>query len=340
MGTLAAMRVMLTGATGFVGSHTARAVDAAGHDLSLLVRSSDKAAAVLGEELAGRCRLVVGDMTDTDAVAEALDGADACIHTAAVVSVSSGGGDLSKNTDGARVVLGSAVAAGCDPVIYTSTTAIFIPSPDPVITPDSPLADPRSNYGKSKIGAEHYCRGLADAGAPIVVVYPGGVIGPDQPVLDSSLEGFGEAVSKGLPVVRTGGVTIIDVRDLAAAMVALLTPGGGAKRVMAGGHFYSWSGLGDLLESVTGSKVRRIPVRPAALRGMGAVLDAARKVRDIEWPVNREVAEIMSSMCDSDDSSLAELGITLRSAEESMADSMRWMVEAGHLAPEFAPKLT
>lgn len=74
------MRVMITGATGFVGSHTVRAVLAAGHEVRVLVRSAAKVTAVLGDGILDPSDIVIGDMTDAVAVAEALEGCDACIH--------------------------------------------------------------------------------------------------------------------------------------------------------------------------------------------------------------------------------------------------------------------
>lgn len=334
------MRVMITGSTGFVGSHAVRAVLAAGHEVRLLVRSASKVDDVLGAGLIDPADVVVGDMTDPVAVADALDGCDACLHTAAVVGVSGGSGDLSKNTDGARTVLGQAVAAGCDPVIYTSTVGIFVPPVEPIIGSTSPLADPRSNYGRSKIGAEHYTRGLEDVGAPIVVFYPGGVTGPDQPVLDSNMEGIAESLSKGLPVCRTGGVTVIDVRDLASAFVAALQPGRGPRRYMAGGVYFDWDAYAHLLQQVSGHQLRRFPISARALRAMGAGLDLVRRVQPLDWPVNRESTEFMTTMCDTDDALLQEdLGITYRPTEETMADAMRWLVDAGHLDARFVPNL-
>ena len=334
------MRVLLTGGTGFVGSHAARALQAAGHQVRLLVRTPGKVATVLGDDVVDPSDVVAGDMTDPDAVARALEGCEACIHTAAVVGVSGGSGDLTRNTVGAQVVLGQAVAAGCDPVVHTSTVGIFIPPHDPVITVTSPLADPRSAYGRSKLGAELYARGLADAGAPVVVLYPGGVTGPDQPVLDSNLEGIVESIARGLPVCRDGGVTVIDVRDLADVFVALLEPGRGPRRYMAGGRFFDWDAYAGLLAGVSGHALRRFPISPRALRGMGAGLDLLRHIRPIDWPVNRESTEFMTTMRPTDDTALHDdLGLTPRPTEETLADAMRWLVAAGHLDPGLAPAL-
>src|SRR5947208_13996502 len=82
------MRVLLTGGTGFIGAHTASALLAAGHEPRLLVRNVDRVTANVGAlgVAADDLDLVVGDMTDADAVAKAVAGADAVIHAAAMVT--------------------------------------------------------------------------------------------------------------------------------------------------------------------------------------------------------------------------------------------------------------
>ncbi|HBQ39843.1 MAG TPA: epimerase, partial [Halieaceae bacterium] len=77
------MRVMITGATGFVGYHTAQALLAAGHEVSVLVRSVDKLLNLFGENRVHQ--VVRGDVTDPQQVARALDGCDAVVHSAAMV---------------------------------------------------------------------------------------------------------------------------------------------------------------------------------------------------------------------------------------------------------------
>jgi dihydroflavonol-4-reductase len=81
------MRVLITGGSGFVGSHAVAALRAAGHDLRLLVRSQERARAVLTRlGLAHDVELVQGDVTNESAVAGALSGCDAVLHAASVYS--------------------------------------------------------------------------------------------------------------------------------------------------------------------------------------------------------------------------------------------------------------
>ena len=132
------MRVTMTGATGFIGGHTAALAVEAGHEVRTLVRSTER----LEHTMAGFDLPVpdhvVGDMTDPAAVAAALDGADAVIHCAAVVSLDprDSAEMIDKNAAGARTVLEQAVEMGLDPVVHVSSTAASS-SPTPGRSPST-----------------------------------------------------------------------------------------------------------------------------------------------------------------------------------------------------------
>ena len=329
------MQVLVTGATGFVGSFTVPALQAAGHEVVALVRDPAKARRVLGRrgvDLAS-VDLRLGDILDADSVGAALDGCGGVIHAAAAIGVTSGGqvSVLDQNVIGTRNVVGRAAAAGCDPVVHISTIAVFVPPDGPVITTASRLASPRNDYGRSKVQAEREVRALQDGGAPVTVVYPGGVLGPDQPHLDATLEGIAGARRTGWPMAP-GGVCLIDVRDLAELLAATMAPGQGPRRLMAGGHFVTWPALGELTDEILGVRARRVPFPKPAIYAMGSFLDLLRRIMPVRYPLTRDAAEIMVTTVPTDDeASLRSLGVTLRPVEDTLTDALRWLVEEGHL---------
>lgn len=336
------MRVFLTGATGFVGSYTVAALLAAGHRPRALVRDPGKAAKVL-ETLgvpAERVELVPGDMLDEDLVARALDGCDAAIHAAAAIGVTGHAGDLvTVNVTGTRNVIGGAVARGLDPVVHVSTVAVFVPPTGPIITADGPLAAPRTDYGKSKLAAERYVRDLQEDGAPVTVVYPGAVTGPDQPVLDAMLEGLVGALGTAWPMPR-GGASLIDVRDLAEALARIVSTRQSGHRWPLGGHYLTWPQFADLCDELTGVKCRRITVPDAVMLGLGSALDAAKRIKNFDYPLTRDAAEFMVKLVPTDDEpALKSLDLTLRPVEQTVEDSLRWLAAAGHLDPRKAGRL-
>ena len=183
------MRVAVTGATGFIGGHITSQAIAAGHDVVALVRSPEKLEASMASFGIDAPEFLVGDMTDEASVAALLDGVDAVVHTAAIVSLDPRDAErmIDQNALGARLVLGAAAEAGLDPIVHvSSTSALFEPGRGPVRTDDPPTSVPYS-YARAKAQAETIARDLQAEGHGLSIVYPGGVIGP--PAGDA----FGEA---------------------------------------------------------------------------------------------------------------------------------------------------
>jgi len=343
------MRVFLTGASGYIGSHTVRALLDAGHTVRALARDPDKASSVLAkldvpsDVPSGAVELVRGDMLDAGTVDGALAGCDAAIHAAAAIGVTRPGhgrgatGDPERdlvhvNVTGTRNVIGGAVAQGIDRIVYVSTIGVFVPPSAPVITADGPLATPHTDYGRSKVAAERYVRDLQAENAPVTIVYPGGVGGPAQPVLDSLMEGLARGLDLAFPL-PPGGVSIIDVRDLAEALTrAVSAPAPVPDRMVLGGHYLTWRRYAALCDRLTGVRSRSFPVPAGVLLGAGSLLDAAKRVRHFDYPLTRDAAEYMVTMVPTDDApALEALSMTLRPVEETLEDSLRWLAGNGHL---------
>lgn len=334
---------MVTGATGLVGSHVVEALVAAGHRPRMLVRDPDRARRVLeprGVDVHDD-DVVRGDMTDRHAVGAALDGCDGAVHAAAAVATTRSDNEavVAANVTGTQVVVGTAEDRGVPAVVYLSTVGVFVPPSEPRIHAGSPLATARTAYSRSKVEAERWVRGRQEGGVPIVTIYPGGVYGPDQPTLAEVLEGLRGCLEKAFPIT-TGGLNLIDVRDLAALVVAGLEPGRGPDRWMAGGTYLRWSELADLCDRVTQRRARRFAMPPTGVRVLGRVVDVVRRLVPLDYPLTSDAAEFMTAMVPTDDSHTHQVsGVSFRGAEESLADTIRWMVRAGELSPKAAGAL-
>jgi len=333
------MKVLITGGTGFVGSHVCRQLVAAGHEVRLLVRSVEKARTLFQGSLPAEPGLVQGDITDAESTKRAVEGCDALVHAAAgtPMQIESVESLFSVNVGGVKNVVGSALEAGIHRIVcLSSITAIFNEDAEKV-TPDAPPNSSKMPYGQSKVEAELYLRDLQRQGAPIAILYPGGIVGPDDPGLSDSCKATKHRIENGFRIFGDGGMQYIDVRDLAALVCSLLTQGGEG-RFLAPGVYSTWTEQADMLEAVSGCQLNRIPAKGWKLRLIGRLMDVARKFRPIDAPISAETMRYATLWPNIPNTGEFERrGISLRDPRETFDDTLRWMVKAGHLDPQRCP---
>jgi nucleoside-diphosphate-sugar epimerase len=341
------VKVLLTGGSGYVGAFTVKQLLASGHEPRVLVRSRERLAAklaTLGID-AGDLDVVIGDMTDAASVTAAAKGTDAAIHAAAAVgALNRADADraLEQNVAGTRNVLDAALDAGCDPVIHVSSVlAVFTPDV-PVVTADLPPAtSARNPYTRSKALAEELAREHQAAGRPVVTIYPGGVTGPSAGDSYGELaEGFVSMLKTGMLVTGDGLIGVIDVRDLALAIVAMLEPGRGPRRFMLGGDVVSLTELGGIIRGLTGRRFPVVPTPGVIFRGLGHVSDAVRRVIPFETVFTAEAMQTLTLMRPTDDSAVHdELGVHYRDTAETVETSLRALYAGGELKAKHVGKL-
>ena len=333
------MRVLVTGATGFVGSHVAKALQDAGHTVRAYVRTPAKLESVtarLGVDL-DSLETVQGDIVNARAVTNAVDGCDAVVHAAAVVSTDPTSEIEVEETNfaGALNVLEAAVEAGCDPVVHVSSAAALYPfSADPV-TAEHPVGSARQAYSRSKAKCEHLARRFQAMGHSVVIVYPAMVIGPGDYGESTQVSPMRIWLTKPFPLSGYT-VTMIDVRDVAAVIAASMQPGRGPRRYLMFGQHLTAGELLSLLREVTGRNLKSVPMPKAAFALWGWIGDLARRFgRDLV--LTTEGVEYMFNYCAGDNSfTEQDTGISLRPTAESLADAIAWMRDVGHVTAEEA----
>src|SRR5262249_29577698 len=167
------MLVAVTGGTGYVGSHSVRALLLGGHQVRLLVRAEaavERALRPLGVDPAG-VDVVVGDVTDPAAVRRAVRGADGVLHAASVFSFDSRDHARMRtvNERGTDAVLDAARAAGAGRIVHVSSIVALMPSRRRPLTADSPVGRSRETYFASKAAAEVGARRHQEGGAPVAI---------------------------------------------------------------------------------------------------------------------------------------------------------------------------
>lgn len=331
------MRVFVTGATGVVGAHTTRALLAAGHAVRLLARDGARARRYFAAHGLAVTDVVEADMRDTDAVRAGLAGCDAVVHAAAMVSVDpTRASELYEaNVAGIDTVVGSAVRHGIGRILYVSSLGAFFRPGATSIDESSPLGESREAYLRSKQHCELAVRRLQEAGAPIVITYPGGVFAPDDPKLSEA----NRALLAFLQVVpqTSSGMQFVDGRDLAQAHLRLLEKTlpcePAASRYIVGGHYLPWAEIHRLLERVVGRRIFAPWSPGAVLRAMGVAMDVVRRVHPIDFPMTRESMAIATLWPPASSARVvAATGISFRPPEETVRDTLRWLSAAGHVA--------
>lgn len=335
------MRVFVTGAGGFVGAHTARALLRAGHEVRLLVRDPQPVRTYFARHGHPLHDLVVGDMRDAETVRRGLAGCDAVVHAAALVSLDSRRSEeiYRNNVDGIQAVLGSACALGIESIVYVSSLSVLFQSGITQIDESTPLGRPREPYARSKRDCDEHVRRMQENGAPIQISYPSGVVGPDDPKLCESNGGIRSFVSMSLPIT-TSGFQFVDARDLAQAHRYMVeNPVGNPQsgRFIVAGNYQSWRDLRALLERVTGRRAPAMHMPGVMLRAIGEAADMLRRLRPFESQISAEAMKYVTQWVPAvSDRILRAAQMRFRSSEETLADTIRWMSAAGHLESRFA----
>lgn len=327
------MRIAVTGGTGYVGAHIVNGLLAAGHSVRLLVEpgwSNDMLMHRLNA--AGELSVVRGDLRSPDSVDGLLDGCEAVIHGAGVVGTDDRQEALmwDINAYASERIMLRGLALGLDPVVLLSSYSALFPPPGPVIGPDSPTAQGKSAYARTKSYADRVARRLQDDGAPVVVTYPSSVVGPALYTAPGITEqGWATIVRFGAaPRLGRGGMMMIDVRDVALVHERLMRPGRGPKRYLCGGQMLTFDDMVAAIETGCGRSIRRISLSPGVFRFIGRMSDLAVSVLPLGSGLSHEAAQLITAAIPTDDTeTLRDLDITWRSASAAIVATFAQSVE-------------
>jgi nucleoside-diphosphate-sugar epimerase len=342
-GRRTSLHVLVTGGTGYVGSHAITALAGAGHRIRVLARAPQGVPRALAPLGVDQVETVNGDVTDPVAVERALEGTDAVLHAASVFSMDPRKADemRSVNVRGTDIVLGTAHRLGLDPVVYVSSELALLPPADgEILTADSPVKQTSWPYCRSKADSELVARKYQELGAPVVSVMPAALWGPHDPHFGEGVTRATNVLRRRYPIVMPGGMHIADVRDLAAVLAAVMTSGLGSRRYLVAGHYLSMPDLIRMLAGVTGRRIPFATFPPWFLAGFGRAADLVQRRMSARLPWDGEGIWVMNCAARCDDTKTrSELGLEPRPLHETFVDTVRWLVEVGHLTPREAGRL-
>ncbi len=247
------MNVFLTGATGFVGSHVARAFAEQGARLHLLVRSTSRL-----DNLEGlSAKTVIGDLRHAESFRSALSECEVLVHVAADYRlwVRDPQAMYEANVDGTRNLLALAREVGVRRVVYTSSVATMGFREDGTIvdenTPVS-LDDMIGHYKRSKFLAEQEAIAAARDGQQVIVLNPTTPIGANDIKPTPTGQIIVDFLNRKFPAYVDTGLNLVDVSEVARMHVTALDRGQPGERYILGGENLSLKQILDKMSAITG----------------------------------------------------------------------------------------
>jgi dihydroflavonol-4-reductase len=256
------MKIFLTGATGFVGNHVARAYAAEGVELRLLTRKTSNLAALEGIA----AETVVGDLRQPESLRSALAGCDALVHVAADYRlwVPDPKQMYEANLEGTRGLLKLARELRVAKVVYTSSVATMGFKTDATIVDETTpvgLDDMVGHYKRSKFMAEQVAIEAAHAGQHVMILNPTTPIGPGDAKPTPTGRIIVDFLNRNFPAYVDTGLNLVDVGEVARMHVVALDRGMPGARYILGGENLTLKQILDRLSAITGlpSPTMKVP---------------------------------------------------------------------------------
>jgi dihydroflavonol-4-reductase len=266
------MLAFVTGATGFVGSHVARALAAQGADLRLLVRSGSDLRNI--QEL--QAERVMGDLRDAASLKKAVAGCDVVFHVAADYRLWVRDPDemYRSNVEGTKAILEAARESKVRRVVYTSSVATMgFQSNGHLANEESPvsLANMIGPYKRSKYMAEELAIEAGKSGMDVVVVNPTTPVGERDIKPTPTGRIVVDFLKKKFPAYVDTGLNLVDVAECAQGHIAALEKGRSGERYILGGENLTLKQILDRLADITGLPSPKIKVPYVVALATGVV---------------------------------------------------------------------
>ena len=331
------MKVFLTGATGFVGHHVARALAAEGADLRLLVRKTSNLANLEG--IAGDTH--VGDLSEPETLRSGLAGCDAVVHVAADYRlwIPDPKAMYKANVDGTRELLRMAREAAVPKVVYTSSVATMHFRTDGiVINEDTPvlLSDMVGHYKRSKFLAELEAIAAAEAGQRVMILNPTTPIGPNDSKPTPTGRIFVDFLNGKFPAYVDTGLNLVDVSEVARAHVLALTKGQPGRRYILGGENLTLKQILDKMSAITGIPSPKVKI-PFAIAATYAFFEEwiTGRIRGKEPRATLEEVRMgRKKMFASSARAQQELGFVVKPVYPAMRSAIEWFRANGYAPAE------
>ena len=327
------MKILVTGATGFIGGNLARELWRRGDDVRALVRPGSSRLTI---EETGIIP-VEGDILDRDSVDRAVQGCEAVFHVAAAYIFWSRDppGVSRTNVEGTLNVLEAARQAGVSHTVYTSTVGTVGLLKEGLGNETTPL-DPKSlhgHYKRSKFEAEQEALALAAAGMPLVVVNPTAPVGPWDVKPTPTGKMVLDFLRRKIPAYLKTGMNLVDVADVVEGHILALEKGKPGERYILGNRNVSLKEIFDILSCMTGLPAPRIRAPYWLVVGVGYAdrfVEGTLLRREPAIPVEGVLAS-KTPVYVSCEKAVRELGQPQRPIEGALKQAVDWFTDHGYV---------
>ena len=318
--------ILVTGATGFVGSAVARAALARGMRVRVLLRKTSDRGNLAGLDIE-EC---VGDLTDPASLVRAVDGCDAVAHVAADYRIWVPDPDamLGANVEGTRMLMLAAQDAGVRRIVYCSSVAALGLTKDGApATEETPVSEDKivGIYKKSKYRAEQaVLRLVRERALPAVIVNPAAPVGPRDIKPTPTGKMIADAASGRMPAYVETGLNVVHVDDVAEGHFLALENGKPGERYILGSENLHLRDLLALVDDVVGRSQFRLPLPRASLYPVALVCETLAQFGIAPLVTRDHLRMAAKTMFFNHEKAARELGYSPRPARDAVADAVAW----------------
>lgn len=314
---------LVTGATGFVGWHVARALLDRGQAVHALARDPARLRELDGVEP------VQGDLRDPDSLSRAVAGCDVVYHVAADYRLWTRDPEemFRSNVEGTRSLLEAARNAGVERVVYTSTVGCIVGDEAGPVT----LEEMVGPYKRSKFLAERVALDFAAQGFPVVIVNPTAPVGDRDFKPTPTGKIIVDFVRGAMPAFLDTGLNVVDVRDVAQGHLAACDRGRVGERYILGAENMTLQQIFSALAEITGGKApaHRIPYAVAYAAGVVSTAWAGITGKPPRAPLDG-VRMARKKMWVRHDKAARELGYAPGPAHAALERAVEWFQANGY----------
>jgi len=327
--------VVVTGATGHIGSYLVRMLLENGEAVRALVPPFEDSAVLEGLGL----EIAQGDILDPDSLTRAFEGAEEVYHLAGMISISRK--DKEKvhlvNVVGTRNVCDACLRTGVRRLVYTSSIHAMVEPPHGVTFDESSSYDPKlapGLYGSAKAAAALEVLAAVDRGLDAVIVCPTGVIGPGDSKPSQMGQMFIDVAEGRLRVCLDGAYDFVDIRDVAKGHILACKKGRKGESYILSGERLTVTEIMQTLEEVSGVKAPTCRLPMWLAQAVAPLTPVYYFLTRTEPIFTSDSIYVLTSNSDiSSNKARRELGYSPRPLHESIADAVRWLMQAGMLRP-------